>query len=101
PGGINILTNEIIYEYDFTQERNQAYGNNLQLKSGKYCLYGGDVDQNNFIDLTDLIQIFNDSKSFISGQHLAEDLNGDSIVDLTDISQCYNNTINFIRVRRP
>ncbi len=101
PGGINISTNQITYEYDFTSERNQAYGNNLQLKSGKYCLYGGDVDQNGFIDLTDLIKIFNDSKNFITGSYIPEDLNGDSIVDLTDISQCYNNSVNFIRVRKP
>lgn len=100
-GGTNINSNGTIFNYDFTSSLSQAYGNNLQLKSGKYCFYGGDVDQNGFVDLTDLVNVFNKSRDFLSGRYLPTDLNGDSIVDLTDIALCYNNSTNFIRIRRP
>lgn len=100
-GGTNINTNGTVFSYDFTSSQSQAYGSNLQPKSGKYCLYGGDVDQNGFVDLTDLLNVFNRSRDFITGRYLPTDLNGDSIVDLSDIALCYNNSSNFIRIRRP
>ncbi len=98
---ISGIINVPIIGFDFTTSQSQAYGNNLQLKSGKYCLYGGDVDQNGYIDLTDLIKVFNDSRNFLIGRYLPADLTGDSIIDLTDITLCYNNSINFIVIRRP
>ncbi|MBK8551958.1 MAG: hypothetical protein IPL53_13180 [Ignavibacteria bacterium] len=100
-GGTNVTAGGVPFNYDFTTSAIQAYGNNLQLKSGKYCLFGGDVDRNGFIDLTDVIKVFNDSKNFFTGRYLPADLNGDSIVDLTDITLCYNNSINFIAIKRP
>ena len=33
----------------------KAFGNNLLLKGNKYCLYSGDVNQDGFINLTDVI----------------------------------------------
>lgn len=100
-GGTSISTNGTTFNYDFTSSAIQAYGNNLQLKSGKYCIYGGDVNQDGFVDLFDLIIVFNGSKNFITGRFMPADLNGDSIVDLTDIALCYNNSSNFIRIKRP
>ena len=99
--GLNILSNQQVIDYDFTASAGQAYFNNLKLKGEKYCLYGGDVDKNGFIDLTDLIFILNEAKNFVSGSYLPADLNGDSLVDLSDVSLCSNNVANFIRVRRP
>lgn len=100
-GGTNITTNGTTFSYDFTSAAAQAYGNNLHLKSGKYCLYGGDVNQDGFVDLFDLIIVFNGSKNFITGRFMPADLNGDSIIDLSDVTLCYNNSANFIRIKRP
>jgi len=100
-GGEILFSDGFIYYYDFTTANNQAYGNNLKLKGSKYCLYSGDVNQDRFIDLVDVVTIYNDAINFVSGNYLANDLTGDSIVDLSDVTLCYNNSSNFIRVRRP
>jgi len=100
-GGEFLLRNGTNYNYDFTTSSSQAFGNNLALRSGKYCLYSGDVNQDGFITLFDVILIYNDAINFLSGRYLFTDLNGDSIVDLNDVTLCYNNSTNFIRVRRP
>jgi len=47
--------------YDITTENTQAYGNNLKLKGGKYCIYSGDCVQDGFIDGSDFIVIENDA----------------------------------------
>ena len=101
PGGENLALNSSIYNYDFTTTITQSYGNNMKLKGGKYCLYSGDVNQDGYITLFDVIPIYNDASNFVSGRFLATDLTGDSIVDLTDVTLCYNNSANFIRVRKP
>jgi len=90
-----------IYNYDFTSANSQAYGNNLKLKGSNYCLYSGDVNQDGYISLFDMIPIYNDASAFVSGSYLATDLTGDNIVDLTDLTLCYNNSLSFIRVRQP
>ncbi len=100
-GGENLITNGTIYYYDFTAASSQAYGNNLKLKGSKYCLFSGDVNQDGFITLFDVIPIYNDASSFITGRFLATDLTGDIIVDLTDVTLCYNNSTSFVRIRRP
>src|SRR5664279_5643709 len=37
--------NSFTLSYDFTSSQSQAYGNNLKLMGGKYCIYSGDVNQ--------------------------------------------------------
>ncbi len=100
PGGeyLSILDTSL---YDFSQTNSQAYGNNLKLIGDKFCLYNGDVNQDGFIDLFDVVPTYNDATNFISGNYLSTDLTGDKIVDLADVTICYNNSINFIRIRRP
>lgn len=83
------------FSYDFTSSVSQAYGNNLILKAGKFCQYNGDVNQNGLIDLTDLIQIYNDGSNFTTG-YVVTDVNGDGFVDLTDITIVYNNASGFV-----
>jgi len=100
-GGENLATDGVIYNYDFTTSFSQAYGNNLKLKGSKYCLYSGDVNQDGFINLTDIVDVYNNSINFISGSHIPADLNGDNIVDLNDVTLCYNNSIGFIHITRP
>ncbi|MBK8550213.1 MAG: hypothetical protein IPL53_03810 [Ignavibacteria bacterium] len=86
--------------YDFTFAATQAYGNNMVQKGTKYCLYSGDVTQNGFIDLTDVIEINNNATNFVTG-YVATDANGNSIVDLTDVLIAYNNSINFVTRKTP
>lgn len=100
-GGEQLTRDSSTYFYDFTASTAQAYGNNLKLKGSKYCIYSGDVNQDGFINLSDVIPINNDASNFVSGNYLVADLTGDNIVDLTDVSLCYNNASNFIAVIRP
>lgn len=89
------VTAGITYNYDFTDSAGKAYGNNLMLKNEKYCIYSGDVNQEGSVDLTDLLQIYNEASNFISGYQVS-DINGDRITDLTDLIITYNNSANFI-----
>ena len=83
------------YNYDFTISAAQAYGNNLILKSGRYCNYSGDVNQSGEVNLTDLISVNNSSAVFQSG-YIPEDINGDNFADLTDLTVVYNNASVFV-----
>jgi len=100
-GGEILFTDGFICNYDFTTANNQAYGNNLKLKGSKFCIYSGDVSQDGFIDLVDVVTIYNEATNFATGNYLVTDLTGDGFVDLTDVTICYNNSTNFIRVRQP
>ncbi|MCL4280598.1 MAG: hypothetical protein KJZ60_13110, partial [Ignavibacteriaceae bacterium] len=44
--------------YDFTTGQNKAYGNNLKLIGTKWCIYGGDINQDGFVNATDLNSIY-------------------------------------------
>ena len=47
--------------YDFTTGSDKAYGNNLKLVGTKWCIYGGDVNQDGFVETTDLNLVFTDN----------------------------------------
>ena len=100
-GGETLFANGLSFNYDFTNTITQAFGSNLKLKGSKYCLYSGDIDQDGYINLSDVIPIYNDATLFVSGSYIVTDLTGDSIVDLSDVSLCYNNSVNFVGVIRP
>lgn len=87
-------------KYNFTTSSSQAYGSNMVNAGGKWSMYQGDVDQNEFINLTDLITVYNDASNFVSGNAVT-DLNCDDFVDLTDIVLVYTNSANFVQVIRP
>ncbi len=86
--------------YDFTTAVTQAFGNNEVLKGTKSCIYSGDVTQNGFVDLQDVLQINNNASSFLTG-YVVTDVNGNRIVDLTDVLIAYNNANNFVSVKKP
>ncbi|MBK8553224.1 MAG: hypothetical protein IPL53_20055 [Ignavibacteria bacterium] len=84
--------------YNFTTSETQAYGNNMILVNtspARYAGYSGDVNQNGFIDLTDLIAISNNASNFVTG-YVNTDVDGDNITDLTDVIICYNNSTMFV-----
>ncbi|MFZ1320208.1 MAG: hypothetical protein WAT71_01495, partial [Ignavibacteria bacterium] len=86
--------------YDFTTASSQAFGNNMVLKAGEYCIYSGDANQDGVIDATDLGLIDNDAFSFVSG-YVPTDCNGDAVIDLTDAGIADNNASNFVQVMKP
>lgn len=90
-------------EYDFTLSQYLAFGNNMkQVNSSpfKYAIYSGDVNQNGYIELSDIVRISNDAADFMSG-YVSSDVNGDEITDLSDIIITVNNSNKFVSVIRP
>lgn len=91
------------YSYDFTTSPLQSYGVNETLVDTSpdlYAFYSGDVNQDETIDLTDIVLVFNDGNSFLTG-YVNTDTNGDQFVDLTDLVITFNNSNNFISVIKP
>ncbi len=86
--------------YNFTTAASQAFGNNMKLTGALYSFYQGDVNQDGFIELSDISAIYNDGTIFLSG-YVTTDLNCDNFVDLTDLIICFNNSSNFISIIRP
>ncbi len=75
--------------YDFSSANTQAYGNNLKLKGGRYCLYSGDVNGSGVINSTDRTLI----RSNV-GQtgYIRFDLDGNGVVNSADRTIVRNNT---------
>jgi len=90
----------ISLNYDFTSANSQAYGNNMKMTNGKWCIYSGDVNQDGVIDLSDVSMVDTDNLNFITG-YLVTDINGDGIVDLSDLSIADINNLNFISIITP
>lgn len=89
--------------YDFTSSLNKAYGNNMkQVDSSpvEYAVYGGDVNKDGTIDVTDIVEIYNDVINLVSG-YGNTDLTGDNFVDSSDLLIAYNNSINIVSVITP
>jgi Beta-propeller repeat len=100
--GLNLFSN-LFLTYDFTTAANKSYGNNqIQVDASpvEYAIYGGDVNKDGSVDLSDLSIIDNDSYNFASG-YLNSDINGDGFIDLTDLTIADNNSSSFVSVIRP
>lgn len=77
--------------YNFTESSSKAYGENMVLKAGKYCLFSGDVNQDGAADAGDLSQVENSAANSLTG-YISDDLNGDYFTDAEDISIVENNS---------
>lgn len=93
-GGESILGGNI-FNYNFTNAQNKAYGNNMKLNSTKWCIYSGDVNQDGLVDLTDLGLTDAANLLFLSG-YVNTDVNGDGIVDLSDLNIVDVNNLGFV-----
>lgn len=98
--GGEILNAGISNSYDFTSSALRAYGSNLTLKGGRYCIYSGDVNGDGAVDATDLSNADNDAFNFISG-YVNTDVNGDYLVDASDIQIIDNNAFLVITSMTP
>ena len=78
--------------YDFTTSASQAYGNNLKLINGKWCIFGGDVNQDGVVNTSDVNSVFNDNVNGVSGYSIT-DLNGDLFTEAGDLSIVFINSI--------
>lgn len=100
-GGDSLKKSVTANSYDFTTASSMAYGNNLKLKGSKYCIYSGDPDRSGYIDVGDVVSVYNESLLLPIGYYLPEDINGDNTVDASDVVICYNNSRNLIGLMRP
>ena len=84
--------------YDFSNANSQAYGNNMaQVNTSpvKFALFSGDVNQDGFVELSDVVLIYNDASNFVTG-YANTDVNGDNLIDLSDLLITYNNSSAFV-----
>lgn len=88
------------YDYDFTTSASLAYGNNMILKAGKYCIYSGDANQDGQVDASDISLTDNDAFNFATG-YLPTDADGNNVIDNIDLSITDNNAFNFIGKQTP
>ena len=92
-----------INDYNFTTSASTAFGNNLinvDNSPVRFAVYSGDANQDGYINLTDVLKVYNDASSFVTGYESA-DVTGNKIVDLTDLLITYNNSVNFVSLQRP
>ncbi len=77
-----ILSN--ITTYDFSTSASNAYGDNqVEVESGIYALYTGDLDHNCIINGADANIVSADAANSLFG-YLCSDINGDGFVDASD-----------------
>ena len=89
--------------YDFSTSLSQAFGNNIiQVDASplRFAIYSGDANQDGTVDVTDVVNVYNDALNFVSG-YVTTDITGDNFVDVADLVITYNNSINFVSVVRP
>ena len=77
-----------VTNFNFTDNITKAYGSNLKLVGSVYVLYGGDANQDGYVDPTDYT--YYKSQFGLSGYKSA-DFNGDGFVDGYDAPILYNN----------
>jgi hypothetical protein len=82
--------------YNFTDAANKAFGaNQVEVQSGIWALYSGDILPDGNIDLLDNAELDFGISTFLYGYE-AGDINGDGNVDLLDSSILETNVMNFI-----
>ncbi len=98
--GGETFTKGTILNFDFTSAKSQSYGSNSVSVGGKWCMFSGDVIKDGLIELSDLLEIYNNATSFASG-YIVSDLTGEGTVDLSDILLVYNNSTSFVSKKTP
>jgi len=79
--------------YNFSTGAAQAYGDNMKDKNGVYVFYVGDVNQDEVVDLSDLVDMDVDLTNGTVA-YVVYDLNGDGVVDLSDLVAIDENLTN-------
>jgi hypothetical protein len=97
-GPVSFVGNSI--GYDFRTAASQAYGGNQLNIGGVFVFYGGDVNQDGYVDTGDMTPVDNGSANFESG-YLPTDVNGDGFVDTGDMTIIDNNSAGFVGAVTP
>ena len=87
----------------FTFPKTNTYGDNVKLVDTsplRYAAFGGDVNQDETVDASDVSMIDNDAANFVSG-YVVSDLTGDDFVDGTDFAIADNNAATFVSAITP
>lgn len=79
------------FSYNLVSNVCQAFGCNQANVGGLASMYTGDVTGDQYIDASDIVDIYNDVTVVLQGPYLITDLNYDELVDVTDLLYCYNN----------
>jgi len=101
-GGESLVRGSAV-NYDFSNASSQAFGDNMKQVDAsplRFADFSGDVNQDGFINLSDVITIYNDAGNFVTGYKVT-DTNGDSITDLSDVLVTNNNSVGFVTVVKP
>ena len=71
--------------YDFSTAATQAYASNMvEVETGVWAIYTGDLNQDDFIDSFDFPIFDLDATNGVAGVYVATDMNGDGFVDPFD-----------------
>lgn len=84
--------------YDFTSSASSAYGSNeIQVETSpvKFAIYGGDVNQDGVVDMSDQVLINNAALNYVTG-YVPEDADGSGAVDISDEIIAFNNSNNYV-----
>lgn len=82
-------------------QTNAAYGDNqVEVETGVWAIYSGDIDQDGFIDILDYLLLDAEIQAGSSG-YLPTDLNGDGFVDIFDYLILDLNIQKGVSVARP
>ena len=88
--------------YDFSSAANRAMGNNqVEVETGVWAFYTGDLNQDDFIDGNDFPAFDNDSFNGIAQVYVATDMNGDGFVDGNDFPVFDVNSFNGVSSVHP
>ena len=66
----------------------------------KWCIYGGDVNQDGFVETADLNLVFTDNVNGATG-YIATDLNGDMFTEIEDLNIVFTNNVLEIHKETP
>jgi hypothetical protein len=86
--GVNI-------SYDFTSSATQVFGSNVKDSGAGFLIYAGDVNQDGYVGILDMLMIDNKSAAFATG-YLPEDIDGNGCVCVPDMSIIDNNSASFV-----
>lgn len=101
--GGELFSNGFTVNYDMTNLSSKAFGNNIvQVDASPvvFATYSGDINNDSFIDLNDVLYIYNDAVNFETGYKIS-DVTGDNITDLSDVLIAFNNSSIFVSVIKP
>jgi hypothetical protein len=87
--------------YDFTTAALKAFGDNMiEVETGVFAMFTGDMNQDEFIDPFDFAGYNDDNNNFSTGYY-ATDLNGDGFVDPFDFAVYNDNNNDFVMSAHP